>query len=68
MRGKDKMKYQGPISNDEVIEMLKGLSVTLSLQSQLIESLIERLRLTGQAEAPPPLKIAKPRRKGKKTE
>ncbi len=68
MRGKDKMKHQGPISNDEVIEMLHGLSLTLSLQSQLIESLIERLRMTNQAEAPPTLKIAKPRRKGKKTD
>ncbi len=61
------MKHQGPISNDEVIEMLKGLSVTLGLQAQLVESLIDRLRLTKQAEAPPALKLAKPRRKGKKT-
>lgn len=60
------MKHQGPISNDEVIEMLHGLSLTLSLQSQLVKSLIERLRLTSQAPKPPTLKIAKTMQKREK--
>ena len=57
------MEHQGPISNDDVIEMLRGLSITLRLQCQLVESLIERMRLTSKAKHSPTLKIAKPKQK-----